>query len=589
MAAPARTGVAAAPAHVCAGVRARLGARASSRSRAAAATDALFSTRARRARSRRAGLPASCARSPRCVVLARAFGEITSLTGRRQLRWIAWGTALGVGPVRARLRAAVGARRRSAAGAAAHGGAARPRAARLCVGDRALPPARRRGHHQARPRLHGVPRRQRRRSTSRCASWSASSSATTRDPHNWIVALLATTIVVLLAQPVREAVQNALDRVFYRDRYDYRRALVGFARDLNSDLDVVRLSQRLVTRIVETLVVDRMALMLADERARRLPGDRRLRFQPAGAAAVARRPRSSPRLDAGHTVALDDPIAAARFAGRGGRVLARPGHLLLRALRLRRRARSPCSRSAARRPTSRSTARTSRCSRRSPARSPRPSRTAACTASCTSRPRNSAGCASSTRTSSSRSTTAWSCSTRTSASSAGTTRSRTSTASRALTPSGGRSRDVFDAPFVEALRAARAREPARGDALQGAARRRAGRPTATASRRGCWSMRPSSRCRTRRRATPSTGTILLIENVTDRVRLEEQLQISEKMASIGLLAAGVAHEVNTPLTGISSYTQMLLEGADPQRSAAPCCSRRSSGRRSAPRRSSTAC
>ena len=32
------------------------------------------------------------------VVLARAFSDITSLTGRRQLRWIAWGTALGVGP-----------------------------------------------------------------------------------------------------------------------------------------------------------------------------------------------------------------------------------------------------------------------------------------------------------------------------------------------------------------------------------------------------------------------------------------------------------------------------------------------------------
>ena len=73
-------------------------------------------------------------------------------------------------------------------------------------------------------------------------------------------------VVVLLAQPVKEAVQNALDRAFYRDRYDYRRALVGFARDLNSDLDVVRLSQRLVTRVVETLLVDRMALMLADER-----------------------------------------------------------------------------------------------------------------------------------------------------------------------------------------------------------------------------------------------------------------------------------------------------------------------------------
>src|SRR6185437_7190191 len=59
------------------------------------------------------------------------------------------------------------------------------------------------------------------------------------------------------------------------------------------------------------------------------------------------------------------------------------------------------------------------------------------------------------------------------------------------------------------------------------------------------------------------GTILLIEDITNRVQLEEQLQISEKMASIGLLAAGVAHEVNTPLTGISSFTQMLLDGADP--------------------------
>src|SRR4029434_1907832 len=59
------------------------------------------------------------------------------------------------------------------------------------------------------------------------------------------------------------------------------------------------------------------------------------------------------------------------------------------------------------------------------------------------------------------------------------------------------------------------------------------------------------------------GTIVVIEDITARVELEEQLQISEKMASIGLLAAGVAHEVNTPLTGISSFTQMLLEGADP--------------------------
>src|SRR5205823_4188854 len=138
------------------------------------------------------------------------------------------------------------------------------------------------------------------------------SFANDTDVHNWIVALLATAVIVLLARPVKDAVQDALDRVFYRDRYDYRRALVGFARDLNTDLDVVRLGQRLVTRIVETLVLDRMALMLADERL----GDFRSIGDFGFAGLVPRLNRDStfmPRLDGGYTVALDDPTAAARF------------------------------------------------------------------------------------------------------------------------------------------------------------------------------------------------------------------------------------------------------------------------------------
>lgn len=55
-----------------------------------------------------------------------------------------------------------------------------------------------------------------------------------------------------------------------------------------------------------------------------------------------------------------------------------------------------------------------------------------------------------------------------------------------------------------------------------------------------------------------TGALVILEDVTSRIRLEEQLQQREKLSSIGLLAAGVAHEVNTPLTGVSSYTQMLM-------------------------------
>jgi two-component system, NtrC family, sensor kinase len=59
------------------------------------------------------------------------------------------------------------------------------------------------------------------------------------------------------------------------------------------------------------------------------------------------------------------------------------------------------------------------------------------------------------------------------------------------------------------------------------------------------------------------GRVITIDDITDQIRREEELQRSEHLASIGILASGIAHEVNTPLTGIASYTQMLLHERRP--------------------------
>ena len=160
------------------------------------------------------------------------------------------------------------------------------------------------------------------------------------DRHNTIIAVLATLVVVLLAPVVKDAIQTTLDRAHYRDRYDYRRALVGFARDLNSELDPARLGRRLVERVRTTLGLDRMALLIVSSDGSGwaplyAEGFAAADGPPPRAAERHRRPRRRrPRRVAGRP-ALDAPL----LAGRGGG-LARAWRALLRALRVVRVARS---------------------------------------------------------------------------------------------------------------------------------------------------------------------------------------------------------------------------------------------------------
>jgi len=55
------------------------------------------------------------------------------------------------------------------------------------------------------------------------------------------------------------------------------------------------------------------------------------------------------------------------------------------------------------------------------------------------------------------------------------------------------------------------------------------------------------------------GRLIIFDDVTEREDLERRLVQADKLSSIGLLAAGVAHEVNTPLAVISTYAQMLAK------------------------------
>ncbi len=58
------------------------------------------------------------------------------------------------------------------------------------------------------------------------------------------------------------------------------------------------------------------------------------------------------------------------------------------------------------------------------------------------------------------------------------------------------------------------------------------------------------------------GRVVVLQDVSELRELQDRMREQERLASLGRLASGLAHEINTPLTGIASFAQMLGEMTD---------------------------
>jgi PAS domain S-box-containing protein len=370
-------------------------------------------------------------------------------------------------------------------------------------------------------------------------------------------AMLATLVVALVAPWLRTAIQSGLDRLYYRDRYDYRRALMSFARDLNSDLDLDRLTSRLVERVSETLGVEHMALFMADPRAeaKRFTAVAVSGYAPGAVPGIEAGSMLGAKLVDGQAVVLDDPLPMRRLIGDESTVWREAGLTSF----------VPC------------VAKDSTIAVLAAGRRPH------------GEPLNSEDLVLVSAVASQAATAIENArlygELRDKANEIERLRQFGDSVVESLSDGlvvvdlddrvlrwnkrvetligiardravGRRLSGLFNRPFVDTLMAARREAPAgtqlyrvpvtagQGDAKRDRLVNLAVAPFQTAE-------------------ATQAGWIIVLEDVTDRANLEEQLRLSEKMAAIGLLAAGVAHEVNTPLTGISSFTQMLLERAAP--------------------------
>jgi two-component system, NtrC family, sensor kinase len=374
-----------------------------------------------------------------------------------------------------------------------------------------------------------------------------------QEPHASLIAILSTVVVILLFTPVKSRIQDGIDRLFYRERYSPRRALLRLSQDLNADLDLARMTDRLLEGVGAALGVRSMAVFLPrDDGAFSIfksigcePGSETVRLpargelvsrlakgDPVNAEALAEHvPEAGPlNLAYYFPCRVKGEVIAILGVGRkeGFDVLDSEEVDLLQAL-------------AAQTATAFMNGRLYRSLRE--------------------------------KADELQKLTEYNENILESMDSGILVLDldgRVVRWNRAMEALQGRLREevlghfldeIFPESFLEALRGSLVLGEGEDDAIAHIYKLH------LPSAEGRSVMVNVSIAPFQVGSGERQGTILILDDVTARIRLEEQLQHSEKMASIGLLAAGVAHEVNTPLAGISSYTQMLraqVDGEDPR-------------------------
>ena len=375
-------------------------------------------------------------------------------------------------------------------------------------------------------------------------------------PPSYTTAGLAALLTAILYPQIRAATLATVDRIFYRGRYNFRRTLVGFGRELNSEMDLDALVRKIENRVRQTLDFDDLALYLRDG-----PGDSFLRMGQAAVGPVKlaaeqsllSRAQGVSYLDtedlpsdstAGQALREADLAAiipmkvkgeVRAFLAVGSKAAGEPlnsedlemlvalsaqAASAIEAARLLRELREKVCEVERLRQTNENILESSRVA---------------------ILVIDSAG--------------------------------RVQNCNRELENLTGVSRsEAMDRPMSELYSFPLVRE-----IEQMIARASAGEDTCPRTYRSSIADRKGQRVRVNVALSPlgrcqeefldgragCSGWVVTLDDVTEQVRLEEQLLRQDRLAAIGLLASSVAHEVNTPLTGISSYAQILLEDMDP--------------------------